>query len=189
MLDVARCILGSEVYIYQFKVNSKAAFSGDVWAWHQDFIFWLREDGVPAPLLTTAILFLEEVNEFNGPLMLIPGSHAGGVIDVPARPDAVQEGRDWVANLTADINYALPMNVVSSLVERFGIIAPKGPAGSVLFFHPNVVHGSTLNISPFSRALALVTYCDIANRPAEMDTPRPEFLCARDFTVVSGDEV
>jgi ectoine hydroxylase len=35
------------VYIYQFKINVKAAFGGDVWQWHQDYIFWRNEDGMP----------------------------------------------------------------------------------------------------------------------------------------------
>ena len=32
-------------------------------------------------------IFLDDVNEFNGPLMFIPGSHKQGVVDAEARPD------------------------------------------------------------------------------------------------------
>jgi hypothetical protein len=28
------------VYIHQFKINAKAAFTGEVWQWHQDFPTW-----------------------------------------------------------------------------------------------------------------------------------------------------
>ena len=31
-------------------------------------------------------IFLDDVNEFNGPLMFIPGSHKQGVVDAQARP-------------------------------------------------------------------------------------------------------
>src|SRR5690348_2127416 len=49
LVQPAQQLLGSEVYVYQFKVNAKAAFGGDLWEWHQDFIFWAKEDGMPAP--------------------------------------------------------------------------------------------------------------------------------------------
>src|SRR5262245_40251883 len=87
LVEPAMQIVDSEVYIYQFKVNAKAAFAGDVWEWHQDYIFWRDEDGMPAPRVTNAALFLDEVNEFNGPMFFMPGSHREGVIDVrPAAP-------------------------------------------------------------------------------------------------------
>ncbi|MEW6737791.1 MAG: phytanoyl-CoA dioxygenase family protein, partial [Acidobacteriota bacterium] len=40
-------ILNNRVYVYQTKINVKAAFGGDVWSWHQDFIFWHKEDELP----------------------------------------------------------------------------------------------------------------------------------------------
>src|SRR5262245_17482259 len=61
-------VLGSDVYVYQFKINAKASFGGDLWEWHQDFIFWKREDGMRAPRALNTVIFLDEVNEFNGPI-------------------------------------------------------------------------------------------------------------------------
>jgi ectoine hydroxylase len=173
-------ILRSAVYVYQFKVNAKVAFQGDVWEWHQDYIFWQREDGLPEPWLVTASLFLDEVNEFNGPLMIVPGSHKEGVIE-PMRtsgvPAGYEESPGWIANLTADLKYSLNKDCVARLVSARGIVAPKGPAGSVLFFHPNVVHGSVPNMSPFDRRLVLITYNHAANRQTK--NARPEFLASR----------
>jgi ectoine hydroxylase len=60
----------------------------------------------------------------------------------------------------------------------------KGPPGAVLFFHANLVHGSTNNISPFDRAAALVSFSSIHNVPRLPGTPRPEFLAARDFSAI-----
>src|SRR4051794_2050262 len=34
IVEPARQILRGDVYIYQFKINAKAAFGGDVWSWH-----------------------------------------------------------------------------------------------------------------------------------------------------------
>src|SRR5262249_41406288 len=56
-------ILGGDVYVYQFKINAKAAFGGDIWEWHQDYIFWQKEDGMPAARAANVIIFFAEVNE------------------------------------------------------------------------------------------------------------------------------
>lgn len=183
LLHPAQQLIGDEVYVYQFKINSKLAFGGEHWAWHQDFIYWEREDGVPAPAMATVAVFLDDVNEFNGPLVLVPGSHAEGVIDVAARgakPAGYADSPDWVASLTADIKYSVPRDAVAALVDRRGLVAPKGPRGSLLFFHPNLVHASSANISPFDRIVALATYNSVRNLPRHGEL-RPDFLCARDF--------
>lgn len=193
IVEPAMRILGSEVYIYQFKVNAKAAFGGDVWEWHQDYIFWLKEDGMPTARALNVMIFLDEVNEFNGPLFLIPGSHEQGMIDVPAsgalfadQADmrAYRDSPEWISNLTARLKYSLDRNIVARLVERYGIVAPKGPSGSVLFSHPNIIHGSPNNISPFDRVAAIITYNSIENIPVDVGKRRPEFLVSHDFKPV-----
>lgn len=177
LLQPARRLLGSETYVYQFKTNAKRAFAGDVWKWHQDFVFWAKDDGLVEPRLVSAVVFLDEVNEFNGPLLMIPGSHRRGVIDVPARRQADQPG--WLSDVSADLTYTVSRETVQGLVREHGIQAPKGAPGSVLFFHPNVVHGSVGNISPFDRVLMIVTYNSVENLPREVAEPRPEFLVGR----------
>lgn len=183
-------ILQSRVYVYQFKINAKEAFDGDVWEWHQDYVFWRKEDGMPMARVTNVAIFLDEVNEFNGPMYFIPRSHLEGVIDVPARDTVVpgsggnngayENSPSWISNLTAKIKYSVGRDLVAGLVSRYGMIAPKGPSGSVLFFHPNLVHASPNNISPFSRIVVFVTYNSIENAPGLVEKPRPEFLVNRD---------
>lgn len=184
----AEQILGHSVYVYQFKINAKVAFLGDVWEWHQDYIFWQREDGVPSPSLVTMTVFLDDVTEFNGPLLLVPGSHTEGVIEpdrVGGVPSGYEGSPNWIANLTADLKYSVDKDNLARLVDRTGIVAPKGPAGSALFFHPNIVHGSVPNLSPHDRKIVLVTYNRVDNLPTHREKPRPEFLVSRDFTPVS----
>jgi ectoine hydroxylase len=180
----AEQIVGDAVYIYQFKINAKVAFSGDVWEWHQDYVFWLKEDGMTAPRVTNAMIFLDEVNEFNAPLILIPGSHKEGVIDVSASAEAMAAGRDagreWLPNLTAKLKYTLGKETVGELVSKYSMAAPKGRAGSVLFFDSNLVHGSANNISPFDRALVLITFNSVSNAPVLNDKSRPDFLVSRE---------
>src|SRR5918999_5961346 len=81
MVNPVRQIFGEELYMHQFKINGKAAFDGDVWQWHQDYGTWKNDDLMPEPRAMNVAIFLDDVNEFNGPLMFIPGSHRLGVLD------------------------------------------------------------------------------------------------------------
>ena len=81
LVEPAMQVLGGTVYIHQFKVNAKAAFDGDVWQWHQDYGTWSRDDEMPEPRAMNLAVFLDPVNEFNGPLMFIPRSHRRGRIE------------------------------------------------------------------------------------------------------------
>ena len=185
LLEPARDILEGDVYVHQFKVNAKLAFRGEVWEWHQDYIFWRNEDGMPTANVVTVALFLDEVNEFNGPLLFVPGSQRGGVIEPPSRRGGDQGEPSWKADVSAALSYTVQQDTLAELVAEGGIVAPKGPEGSVLFFDGNVVHGSAPNMSPFDRMLALVTYNAVSNAPVAREKPRPEFLCSRDFTPVT----
>jgi ectoine hydroxylase-related dioxygenase (phytanoyl-CoA dioxygenase family) len=180
----AQRLLEDQVYVHQFKVNAKLAFRGEVWEWHQDYIFWRNEDGMPTSNVVTIALFLDEVNEFNGPLLFVPGSQRGGVIEPRARKES-GEGESWKADVSAALSYTVQQDTLAELVSEGGIVAPKGPAGTVLFFDGNVVHGSAPNMSPFDRMLALVTYNAVSNAPTGGRKVRPEFLCSRDFTPVT----
>jgi ectoine hydroxylase-related dioxygenase (phytanoyl-CoA dioxygenase family) len=182
LVKPAEQVLGSPVYVHQFKINVKAAFAGDVWKWHQDFIFWLKQDGMREPRAVNAMVFLDDVTEFNGPLLIVPGSHRAGVIDIPERP---QKDGDWTASFAADLKYAITNETLADLVSRNGIVAPKGRAGAVLFIHCNLVHGSAPNMSPFNRALAIATYNSVENALLPVESPRPEFLVSRQFDPIT----
>ena len=65
--------------MHQFKINGKMAFEGDVWQWHQDYGTWFNDDLMPTSRAMNVAIFLDDVTEFNGPLLFIPGSHKKGV--------------------------------------------------------------------------------------------------------------
>jgi hypothetical protein len=92
MIDPVEQMFGEKVYMHQYKINAKSAFTGDVWQWHQDYGTWKRDDGMPLPRAMNIAIFLDEVMPINGPLMLVPKSqHAG---DLPAgHRDPAGEGR------------------------------------------------------------------------------------------------
>ena len=80
-VEPAEQMLRDRTYIHQFKLNGKAAFDGDVWQWHQDYGTWKADDDMPEARAMNLAVFLDEVNEFNGPLWFIPRSHKKGAIE------------------------------------------------------------------------------------------------------------
>ena len=164
-------LLDGPVYMHQFKINAKAAFDGDVWQWHQDYGTWARDDLMPEPRAMNIALFLEEVNEFNGPLMFIPKSHKRGKLEA---------GHD--VQTTSYPLWTLDNDMVRKLVDEGGIVAPKGPAGSVLMFHCNLVHASPSNISPFDRTIVYLSLCHVDNHIRQFK--RPEWIAHRDFSPI-----
>jgi len=162
-------LLGSDrLYMHQFKVNAKAAFDGAVWQWHQDYATWKADDDMPEPNAFNIALFLADANEFNGPLMFIPGSHKRGAIE--SRFDTTT---------TSYPLWTIDNDTVTRLVERGGIVAPKGPAGSILIFHSCLVHASGSNLTPWSRWIVYLSLnrCDNAIRRFK----RPAWIANRDF--------
>lgn len=184
LVRIAQRLLGDAVYVHQFKINAKLALVGDVWEWHQDYRFWHDEDGMPAPCALSIAIFLDEVNEFNGPLLLVPGSHTDGMYDVTVRAAPVVGGGadpKWTQTLGADLKYSLAMETLTKATQEREIVAPKGPAGSALIFHSNILHGSAPNMSPNNRTLVLVSYNSVKNALRDVPEPRPQFLASRNF--------
>ncbi|MBL9106665.1 MAG: phytanoyl-CoA dioxygenase family protein [Myxococcales bacterium] len=171
LICAAERLLGGPVYLHQFKINVKSAFDGDLWQWHQDFGTWHREDGMPEARAMNLLVFLEDVNEFNGPLMLIPGSHVHGNLSAK-----------WDAQTTSYPLWALDRPTIARLVDQGGIVAPKGPAGSVLLIHSNVVHASTCNLSPWRRTSVILSVSRTDNPIAVYK--RPEWIAHRDFAAI-----
>ena len=162
---------GEDVYMHQFKINGKMAFDGDVWQWHQDYGTWKNDDLMPEPRAMNVAIFLDEVNEFNGPLMFIPGSHKLGAIE--ADHDVVTTSYPlWVVN----------HDTIRALAARGGIVAPKGPAGSMLMFHSCLVHASSANLSPWNRVSVYLSLCAVSNHIRRFK--RPEYIAHRDFTPI-----
>jgi len=184
LLDVAESLLGGPVYVYQFKINLKQPRRGEAWPWHQDYTFWFHEDGMRRPDAINIAVHLDDVDEDNGPLRLIPGSHRLGIIENPA-DGATGDGHgggDWRQHVSADLAYTVPEAEAVALADADGLRFATGPAGTVCAFHPNIVHSSTSNASDSRRALLLVTYNLVSNAPHR--PTRPAFLVARDTAPV-----
>ena len=78
------------------------------------------------------------------------------------------------------------VSVSLMLADRGGIEAPKGPAGSILFFECNTLHASNTNLSPWPRSNLFFVYNSVENKleePYAAPQRRPGYLAARhDYT-------
>lgn len=176
--DVARQVLGSDVYLHQTRLNHRAGFDGTESWWHSDFETWHAEDGMPRPRALTASIALTDTLEQNGPLLILPGSHTTHVtcVDEPLAAD-YQDSPVKRGVGTPDATS------LSLLADRCGIASCKGAAGSVVFFDANVLHGSNSNITPYPRASLVVVFNSVENaleEPFAGLPPRPSFMANRD---------
>ncbi|WP_454690893.1 ectoine hydroxylase [Achromobacter aloeverae] len=177
LINVARQILGSEVYVHQSRANMKPGFKGKEFYWHSDFETWHVEDGMPAMRALSCTVLLSDNNACNGPLMLVPGSHRHFVSCVGETP------QDHYKQSLKKQEYGVPDPVsLQLLVEQGGIRPMTGKAGSVIFFDCNTMHGSNSNISPWPRANVFTVYNSIENAlmpPKYGLAPRPEHIATR----------
>ena len=176
MVEPVQDLLGERLYMHQYKINGKMAFEGDVWQWHQDYGTWKNDDMMPTERAMNVAIFLDDVNEFNGPLMFIPGSHKKGVVD--AKHDLTT---------TSYPLWTVGNELIAQLVQRAGgkqggIVSPQGPAGSMILFHSCLVHASSSNLSPWNRVSVYLSLCAVSNHIRRFQ--RPEFIAQRDFTPI-----
>jgi len=175
-------IFGADVYVHQSRVNLKPGFEGKEFYWHSDFETWHMEDGLPRMAAISCSILLTENNPYNGPLMVIPGSHLKYVVCSGGTPENHHE------QSLRKQEYGVPSReMLSKLVDEGGIVAPVGKAGSVLLFDCNLMHGSSGNLSPWARSNAFYVYNSVENAPVEPfcgHRPRPGYIASREVDPV-----
>ena len=125
-------LIGPDVRFHHSKFNSKMPGSETVVKWHQDFTFdpCSNDDSI------TIIVFVDNVTETNGVIMLSPGSHKGPLYSL--RQDTVFTG-------------ALNENIASEMEKT--AVPCVGKAGDVCLKHSRVAHASNLNQTNQPRTL------------------------------------
>lgn len=170
LLQAARDVLRDEVYLFHIKANLKEAITGEIWQWHQDFGYW-RTDGLREPRLVTTMLMLDKATELSGCLYFVPGSHREPYIDAPYD--------DSIASTQLK---AITLEQMSGLVARHGEPVPvTGGPGTVVLFHPHLVHGSGHNMSTRDRWQLYFVYNAVSNVMADVPNPRPLWKAARNL--------
>jgi ectoine hydroxylase len=174
LLKPAQELLADDaLYVYHTKCNLKTAIDGSVWQWHQDYGTW-KKDGVPEPMLTTALIMLDEPTAFNGCLYFIPGSHKEGNLE--PQFDEATGYKFWT----------VPKNQLLEIMARSPEPVPiTGRPGTVVFFHPNILHASGHNLSRYDRWAVYVVYNTVVNKPTAVENPRPDYVRSTNWVPLS----
>ena len=129
-----------EIALFTDKLNFKRP-GGAEFPWHQDSPYFAF-DCPHVDRLGSLQVYLDDATVENGCLWMIPGSHASGRLPC-------FEERGTLGRLYTDVERALPGR------ERAAI---EAPAGSVIYFNGDVVHGSRRNRTDASRRAFVLTY-------------------------------
>ncbi|WP_218021737.1 ectoine hydroxylase [Nocardia harenae] len=182
IVDLARQVLGSEVYLHQTRVNLMPGFRGNGFYWHSDFETWHAEDGMPAPRAVSLSIALTDNYPINGSLMVLPGSHRTFVPCLGSTP------AEHYRESLREQEIGVPTREdITALAARHGITQFTGEAGSALLFDSNLMHGSGNNITPFPRSNIFLVFNSVENalrEPYAAPAARPDYIAARDFTPV-----
>ena len=139
LADIAADLVGPDVKFHHAKLNFKWAAGGEEVKWHQDITYWPHTNYSPLTIGT----YLYDVDEDQGPLAVVPGSHKGELYD------QYNEAGDWVGCIAESDLGQVDLDNVDYLM---------GPAGSVTIHNCRLIHGSKKNRSPKGRPLLLNAY-------------------------------
>ncbi|WP_331733380.1 ectoine hydroxylase (plasmid) [Streptomyces sp. NBC_00080] len=182
VVDTARRILGSDVYVHQSRVNVKPGFGAGGFYWHSDFETWHAEDGLPRMRTVSVSIALTENRDTNGSLMIMPGSHRTFLGCAGATPKD-----NYKRSLRMQEAGTPSAPALTEMALEHGIKLFTGSAGSATWFDCNCMHGSGDNITPYPRSNVFIVFNSVENQPVEpfaAPVRRPEFIAARDFLPV-----
>jgi phytanoyl-CoA hydroxylase len=137
ILAVLQKLWGPSIRFDVSKLNLKSAGYGAPVEWHQDWAFYPHTNDD----LAAVGIMMDDVDETNGPLLVVPGSHKGPILDHHA--DGVFCGA---------------MDPSRGEVDYRAAVALTGKAGSITVHHVRTVHGSATNTSGRPRRLLLHQY-------------------------------
>ncbi|WP_420562432.1 phytanoyl-CoA dioxygenase family protein [Thalassobaculum sp.] len=140
--EVLTDLLGPDTLIQTSKLNTKAPGGGQAVEWHQDWAFYPHTNDS----MLAFGLMLEDVNESNGPLKVIPGSHRGPVL----------------AHTNADGVFCGAVDPSDPDFHLDQAVTLTGKAGSMTVHHARTLHGSAPNTSDRNR-LILFYECHAAD--------------------------
>lgn len=130
--EILTDLLGPDTYLNTAKLNTKAPGGGAAVEWHQDWAFYPHTND---DLLAFGLM-LEDVDEANGPLMVIPGSHRGPILS--HHSNGV---------------FAGAVDPDDPLFERDRAVTLTGKAGDMTIHHVRALHGSAPNTSDRARKI------------------------------------
>ena len=137
LIQVVQNLIGRDLLLFRSTLMFKPAFHGSAHGIHQDSAYWPMEP----PMLVTVSIALNDATPENGCFKVIPQSHKWGLQSW----GHIARKQDESLTDHKDRNFSEQIDVPLS-------------AGSALFFHSLMAHGSGPNRSPNPRNTALYAY-------------------------------
>lgn len=137
--EVLRDLVGPNAVLQTSKLNAKAPGGGAAVEWHQDWAFYPHTND---DMLAFGV-FLEDINEENGPLQVIPGSHKGPIL----------------SHNNADGVFCGAVDPADPEFHQDQAVTIAGKAGSMSIHHARILHGSAPNVSDRARLMLFYECC------------------------------
>jgi len=137
MVDMVADLIGPNVKFHHCKINSKLPGAKTAVKWHQDFPFTPHSNDD----IVTALLFIDDVTDDNGPLEVVGGTHKGEI-------HSLWHDGKFTAAVSEEVTERSQKQALRCL----------GPAGSCCFMHTRLLHGSAPNFSTRPRTLFITVY-------------------------------
>jgi ectoine hydroxylase-related dioxygenase (phytanoyl-CoA dioxygenase family) len=158
VLDAVEDVIGPDILLFHFTLQTKEAHRATYAEWHQDDAYFRLDP----PEQVTAWLALSEASEQSGCMRMIPGSHKRGTInhfDKPGEENIIRRGM-----------------TVDGLGPQDGVVAPL-KAGEMSLHHTHTLHSSGPNDSDDRRIGLTLSYVPTRCRPT--GETRPSALLVR----------
>lgn len=167
ILDYVESLLGPNFYLWASNFFIKEPHTHETVGWHQDAYYWPLK---PIESLTVWLAF-DDVDEANGAMTVIPGSHRQNIVN-HARKEG---GTTSVLHLEADVS-----SFDLSTAERIPL-----KCGSISIHDDKLLHASPANPSDRRRAGFTIRYspnhvtCDLSINPHFRIYPARGEVCTR----------
>lgn len=151
-VGIVQEVMGAPFYLYHSKFAFKAAFTGSVNFWHQDYGYWVNNRH-PEPMMASCFVMIDPHTEDNGCMQVLARSHNEGVV---AHEPSPRES-------TGDGQIRIPASEMAKHCRKYTRIKLLGRPGDFVVWHCNTMHASADNISENSRHTAILAYNAVGN--------------------------
>lgn len=137
-----KLLKSKEIAVWNAKSNLKRRWHGSVEYYHQDFEYWSGY-GFKSSNMMSCMIFVDDHKHLNGGMWIFKGSHK------------YRYKHEKFMNINLLQKNLIPMKILDKLSKKYEPISLNIKAGSCLFFHCKLIHGSAHNISPYDRRMIL----------------------------------
>lgn len=156
LLDIAESLIGTNIQLFHDQALYKPAYHGGEVHWHQDNAYWQCDP----PNLVSIWIALDDADEENGCMNVIPGSYIEGLA-AHGRAKSEKGNLPALLQVDADIDRAVPVPV---------------EAGCAMVHHCMTLHQTNPNRSPRDRRAMVIHYMQSGTRNRNGDVMKDNLL-------------